>query len=122
MFAETYGNRTIRALTTGSKPHFLNPPAGFTDHALLRPRGVLLIARADQADARCGLLAEVGGLRSNIRDIDALEARRLVPILRPGYAAGGGLDPDAMEIEGHALHQGYLPGVKAAGGRLGPHP
>jgi D-arginine dehydrogenase len=118
MYTETYGNRTIRALTTGSKPHYLDPPPGFTDHALLRPRGVLLIARADQAASRQALIAELGGLRANVRDLDTTEASRLVPILRPGYATGAVFDVDAMEIEVHALHQGYLRGLKALGGQL----
>src|SRR5215470_15053861 len=68
LYAETYGNRTIRALTTGSKPDYLSPPPGFADHPLLRPRGVLMVARADQAESRHAFVAEVGGLRANIRD------------------------------------------------------
>src|SRR3546814_3430368 len=42
LYAETYGNETVRALTTGGKPFYLDPPAGFADHPLLRPRGVVL--------------------------------------------------------------------------------
>src|SRR5262249_19231614 len=82
------------------------------------PRGVLMVARADQAESRHAFVVEVGGLRANIRDVDAAEARRLVPILKPGYAAGGVLDPEAMEIEVHALHQGYLRALRARGARL----
>jgi len=78
---------------------------------------VLLIARADQAASRQALIAELGGLRANVRDVDAAEASRLVPILRPGYAVGAVLDVDAMDIEVHALHQGYLRGLKAQGGQ-----
>jgi D-arginine dehydrogenase len=118
LYAETYGNRTVRGLTTAGKAFYLDPPAGFTEHPLLRPRGVMLIGRADQEASLERFLAEVAGLRSNIRRIDLAEAHRRSPVLRAGYLAGAILDPDAMDIEVHALHQGYLRGLKARGGQL----
>ncbi|MEA2778903.1 MAG: D-arginine dehydrogenase [Rhodospirillaceae bacterium] len=118
LYAETYGNRTIRALTTGAKSFYLNPPAGFTEHPLLRPRGVVFIGRADQQGALQHLLDEVAGLRSNIRWLDVADALAMAPVLRPGYVAGAVIDPDAMDIEVHALHSGYLKGLKARGGQV----
>jgi D-arginine dehydrogenase len=41
-----------------------------------------------------------------------------VPVLRAGYAVAAVFDPDAMDIDVHALHQGYLRGLKARGGQL----
>src|SRR5260221_7335900 len=81
LYAETYGNRTVRGLTTAGKAFYLDPPAGFTEHPLLRPRGVMLIGRADQEASLAGFLAEVAGLRSNIRRIDPAEAYRRSPVL-----------------------------------------
>ena len=118
LYAETYGNRTIRGLTTGGKAFYLDPPPGFTEHPLLRPRGVMFVGRADQQTALDRLLAEVAGLRSNIRRIEVTEAYAHAPVLRPGYVAGAVLDPDAMDIEVHALHHGYLRGLKARGGQV----
>jgi D-arginine dehydrogenase len=118
LYAETYGNRTIRGLTTGGKAFYLDPPPGFTEHPLLRPRGVMFIGRADQQAALDRFLAEVAGLRSNIRRIEVAEAYARSPALRPGYVAGAVLDPDAMDIEVHALHHGYLRGLKARGGQM----
>src|SRR6266478_2763598 len=69
LYAETYGNRTVRALTTGGKKFYLDPPAGFSEHPLLRPRGVMFIGRAEQRGSLDRFLAEVAGLRSNIRRI-----------------------------------------------------
>jgi D-arginine dehydrogenase len=117
LYAEAYGNRTVRALTTGGKEFYLNPPTGFSEHALLRWRGVLFIGRNDQLGSLDRLLAEVRGLRSNIRQIDAAAVISFVPVLRPGYAAAAIFDPGAMDIDVHALHQGYLRGMKARGGR-----
>jgi D-arginine dehydrogenase len=118
LYAETYGNRTIRALTTGAKGFYLDPPAGFAEHPLLRPRGVVFIGRADQQGALQHLLDEVAGLRSNIRWLDVADALAMAPVLRPGYVAGAVIDPDAMDIEVHALHSGYLKGLKARGGQV----
>jgi D-arginine dehydrogenase len=118
LYAETYGNRTIRGLTTGGKAFYLDPPPGFTEHPLLRPRGVMFVGRADQQAALDRFLAEVAGLRSNIRRIEVTEAYAHSPVLRPGYVAGAVLDPDAMDIEVHALHHGYLRGLKARGGQV----
>ena len=118
LYAETYGNRTVRALTTGGKKFYLDPPAGFSEHPLLRPRGVMLIGRADQQASLDRFLAEVAGLRSNIRRISLAEAYALSPVLREGYVADAVLDPDAMDIAVHALHQGYLRGLKAHGGQI----
>src|SRR5687768_11722324 len=47
LYAEIYGNQTVRALTTGGKEFYLRPPAGFTEHPLLKPRGILFIGRED---------------------------------------------------------------------------
>ncbi len=118
LYAETYGNRTVRGLTTGGKDFYLNPPAGFADQPLLHPRGVMFIGRPDQQGSLDAFLAEVSGLRSNIRAISAEEAYRRSPVLKPGYVGGAVLDPDSMDIDVNALHQGYLRGLKARGGEL----
>jgi D-arginine dehydrogenase len=118
LYAETYGNQTVRALTTGGKQFYLDPPAGFTEYPLLRSRGVLFIGREDQRRSLDNLLMEVSGLRSNIRPIDAKTLGSYIPVLRDGYAAAAVFDPDAMDIDVHALHHGYLRGLKARGGQL----
>jgi D-arginine dehydrogenase len=118
LYAETYGNATVRALTTGGKGFYLNPPSGFASHPLLLPRGVVFIGRTDQRRSLDHFLDEVAGLRSNIRRIDAAEVEASVPVFRPGYLADAVLDPDAMDIDVHALHQGYLRGLKARGGQV----
>ncbi len=118
LYAETYGNQTVRALTSAGKAFYLDPPGGFAEHPLLRPRGAAFIGRADQRAALDRLLAEIGGMRGNIRRLDPPEIEAMVPALRPGYVGAAVFDPDAMDIDVHALHQGYLRGMKARGGRL----
>ncbi|WP_119460815.1 NAD(P)/FAD-dependent oxidoreductase [Rhodospirillaceae bacterium SYSU D60014] len=118
LFAETYGNRTIRALTSGSRAFYLDPPRGFTEHPLLTPRGALFIARPDQTESLDRLLEEVAGLRSNIHRLDGRQATNMVPTLKSDYVADAVVDPDAMDIEVHGLLHGYLRGFRARGGKL----
>ena len=39
-----------------------------------------------------------------------------VPVLRPEAAHCGVFEPDAMDMDVHAIHQGFLRGARAAGG------
>ena len=118
LFSETYGNRPVRALTVASRPFYEAPPAGFAASPLLTPRGVLFVGRVDQGAALGRLHAEGSALVGNLRRLDAAEIRRMIPVLREGYAAGGVLEPDARDIDVHALHQGFLRGLRARGGSI----
>jgi D-arginine dehydrogenase len=115
MFLETYGNPTIRAITSGSRQFFLDPPDGFAEHPLLTPRGALSVGRPDQLDELDRSARELG---ASARRLDAAETLGLVPVLRPEVVAGGILEPDAMDIDAHGLHQGFLRGMGARGGKL----
>ena len=118
LFSETYGNAIIRGLSVGSRGFFRAPPEGFAAHALLSPRGALCVGRADQL-AKLDAAAEEGRrLVASVRRIDRHEARNLVPALRPEAAVGAVFEPEAMDIDVHALHHGFLRGLKARGGRL----
>src|SRR3546814_15466442 len=68
LFAETYGNKPIRALTVASRDFLMHPPAGFTDGPILTPRGALHAGTAEQAAAL---------------DPNHDESLRLVPTVRP---------------------------------------
>ena len=85
---------------------------------VLGPGGFAVVGREDQRGSLAGLLAEVSGMGSNIRRIDPAAFAAMVPVFRPGYVADAMIDPDAMDIEVHALHHGYLRGLKARGGEI----
>jgi D-arginine dehydrogenase len=118
LFTEAYGNRVVRALTVTSRAFYEAPPPGFTDHPMLTPRGALFVAPAEQLPALERHYRDCHALVASIARIDAAEARRIVPVLRADYVAGGVHEPDAMDIDVNALHQGYLRGLRARGGRL----
>ncbi len=114
LFSETYGNAAIRALTAGSRRLYEQPPASFAT-PLLSPRGVILVARPDQA-AR--LQRWVASVVSAASAMTAAEVLARVPLLRPDYVGAGAFEPGAMDIDVHALHDGYLRGAKARGAAL----
>lgn len=118
VYAETYGNAAIRALTTGSRAFFMAPPDGFADHPILTARGALHVGPAEAAPRLERLAAELRRLVASVRTVDASEIRALCPALRPDVAAAGLYEPEAMDIDVHALHRGFLRGAQAAGATL----
>ena len=118
VFTEAYGNRAIRGITAASRAFYDSPPEGFGSDPLLTPRGALFVGRADQQVTLQQHYDDCHALVPSVALVDGLEVCRLVPIMRPDYAAGGVHEPDAMGIDVNALHQGYLRGLKARGGVL----
>ena len=118
LFTETYGNLTIRTLTSAGRAFFQAPPAEFGEHPLLTPRGTLMTARADQIGALEAALAQTPTTVEPVRRIDAAEAIALNPALNPDYIAAAIYEPAARDIDVHALHGGYLRALRQRGGRL----
>ena len=118
LFAPSYGGREIRALTRASLGFFTQPPAGFVGQPLLQPRGCMYIANAGQRDRLEAMVRELRSSGGRLATIDAIAARTQVPSLRPGYVVAAAVDPDAMDIDVDALHQGFLRGAREAGAVL----
>jgi D-arginine dehydrogenase len=118
LFVQTHGPSVIRALSRGAKSFFLDPPAGFTEHPLLAERGMLLIGRDDQAELLEQSFAQSARHIAGVRRLDPKAACKLVPLLREDYVAGAVLDPEAMDMDVHAIHWGFIRGMRARGGRL----
>ncbi len=118
LFVQTHGPSVIRALARGAKNFFLDPPAGFAEHPLLTPRGMLLIGREDQAALLEQTLVHSARHIAGVRRLDLKAARDLVPLLREDYVAGAVLDPEAMDMDVHAIHWGFIRGIRARGGKL----
>ncbi len=108
LFTETYGNEATRALTVGSRGFFVEPPDGFAEHPLLTPRGAIMIGREDQRAALDEGYAASRTLVPSAAYLDAAEVRERVPVVDPDYVAGGVFEPDSMDMDVHAIHQGFL--------------
>jgi D-arginine dehydrogenase len=118
LFMESYGTPQVRALTMASRAFLQHPPPGFTEHPLLTPRGALMVARPGQEAQLDAHWEVLRGIAPSARRLDAEGARALLPALRAGQVAGGVYEPDAADMDVHAIHQGYLRGMRRAGGRL----
>ncbi|WLW60688.1 FAD-dependent oxidoreductase [Achromobacter aegrifaciens] len=118
MFMETYGTDQIKALTRASRTFYENPPQGFSEHPLLSPRGVLYIATPEQQDLLRQVYDDFRSQSPNVTLIDAEAAVERVPCLRADQICGAIEEPDARDIDVHALHQGFLRGMARQGAVL----
>ena len=124
LFMESYGTPQVRALTLASRAFFDAPPAGL--HRRIR---CCAARRADgrRATARrrsCDEHWEV--LRSDHRRAAAARCRRGLRA-RAGAAPrthvlGAVFEPDAADMDVHAIHQGFLRGIRAPAARWSATP
>ncbi len=117
-YTALYGNRAIRALTRLGKAFFDDPPAGFTDHPILAPRGALFVVSAQQRDKMRELADFAASEEVPVRELSKDETLAMVPVLRPDAFECGLHEPESTDIDVHALHQGYLRGLRARGGKV----
>lgn len=118
LFMESYGPAQVRALTRASRAFFEAPPSGFSEHPLLTPRGAMMVATHGQEGALAQLWDDLRAVTTNARLLDAVATCVQVPALRPERVLGAVLEPDAADMDVHAIHQGFLRGLRRAGGRL----
>ncbi len=118
LFMESYGTPQVRALTMASRAFLQNPPAGFSQHPLLTPRGAMFVGTHGQEGLLDAQWAVLRAVTPNARRLSAEEAHAVVPVLRQNLLAGALYEPDASDMDVHAIHQGYLRGMRQAGGRL----
>ena len=118
LFMESYGTPQVRALTMASRAFLQAPPTGFCEHPLLSVRGALMVAAPGQE----ALLAEhwqvLRAITPRAQLLDRAGACALVPVLRPERVLGAVFEPDAADMDVDALHQGYLRGLRHAGGAV----
>jgi len=118
IYMQAYGNKTVRGLTRNSYEFYTNPPKGFSDKPLLRERGAIFLATKEQK-----ILAEqhYKEMKNEVNNLELLEGealRSLVPVINTDIYTSGIFEKDAMDIDTHAVHQGYINGFKGNGGTL----
>lgn len=107
----------LRDLTARSQPFFEADHPEIDARPLTCPRGLLMLARLDQADH----LRHLRGLAPSdapLRCLDADELRGQVPVLRPGYAERGLFDPRVRDLDVPLLMELHRRRLAAAGGAL----
>jgi D-arginine dehydrogenase len=118
LYEPTLGTAMVRAFNTASASFLRSPPSGFADRPLFSRRGELTIADDSQRAALNDILSLDGLGGHSIREISAAEALAKLPILRPDLVGFACYEPDVMDMDVNAIHQGFLRGFTAHGGTL----
>lgn len=109
MYLVTYGGAVIRALTVASR-------GMFDEVGALSPLPNLYVALGGHADAIAALHREVEALAPDVELLTPAEVAAVQPLVRADRVEAGLLEPSAMAIDVHALHQHYVHGLRARGG------
>jgi D-arginine dehydrogenase len=117
LFTRNYGPAAVRAISAVSYGFFQAPPAGFTDHPLLTPRGGLSVALKGDEKLLDKVLA-FGTETNPVFDVDLAEAMRLAPLLRPELIGRAVLEPGVLDMDVDAIHRGFLKGLATRGGKV----
>ena len=117
LFSEIYGGHAVRALSRASRDFFFKPPIGFADCPLVKPRGALYIASAEQVPALDDFLANPD-VQHAVQRVTPEQALAACPILKQEYVRASLFEQAACDVDVNALHTGYLAQFKRQGGML----
>ena len=114
LFAESYGNPAVRALTRASRGFYLaaDRPLPFT-----QPRGALFVATTAQREALEALYEVLSAASPGIALLDPETALELCPALRRDTLSGAVHDRDARDIDVAAVVDHYVREFRSNGGR-----
>ncbi len=115
LFSCNYGPSVIRALSRASGSFFQDPKSRFIASPLLKPRGLVFIARKDQQEAIEAARQELG---SSVNMLAKKQALDLLPLLREEYLHTALYEEGSSDIDVDALLQHYLKTFKANEGEL----
>ena len=118
MFMESYGPPQARALTRASRAFYAAPPAGFVETPILSPRGALYVAWSAHAVQLGEIERSLRATGTLIEHLSPADTLARVPVLRAANLLGALWEADAMDVDVHALHQGYLRGARRHGALL----
>ncbi len=104
LYEPTYGLPPVVGLTIASGD-YLRAAEG-----VLSPRGLLMVAKSDQATEFAAECAALG-----VCDISVTEARALVPVLNPETVAFAAFGDHALDIDTDLLLQGFARTARANG-------
>ena len=106
----------MRSVVLYGRPFFDSPPTGFASGPLMRKRGNLMFVRPGDEQTAEAFFQEAQPLNPTLQEISADRALEIVPFLRREEIARALYEPENCEIDVDALHQGFLRGLRAAGG------
>ena len=116
--AYDFHNKALLALTQASRRELESPSAAFHAGSLLHNRGLLYVATREELGALQAVYQTVSAAFPGVQWVDSGFIRRVLPELSDEYAGNAIFDPEAADIDVHALHQAYLRGFRHRGGRV----
>ena len=117
VFSEYYGNHVVRALTAASRAFYTFPPPGF-NRPLLSPRGTIALCPHGAEKQFAAALASGSAAPTPAREISPDDVQRRCPAVRRDWYTRALLRPAAADIDVAAVHQGFLRGIRSAGGQV----
>jgi len=113
-FAAAYGKKVVREFTGCCEGFFRQPPEGFSELELLRPRDCMFFGRADQ-EAQLRLMQQDNPA---LVRISAKQVFERVPVFAEGYLHSGLWEERGGDLDVDAILQGYLRLFRRRGGTL----
>ncbi len=107
-YAETYGGPGVQPLSSASKAFLFNPPADFSEAALVKPRGALYMARQDQVPLLENQYQRFKAATPALRFLSSSEIQNLAPMMHRDWCEAALYDPDCKDMDVAAIHAGYL--------------
>jgi D-arginine dehydrogenase len=117
MLVEAYGPPPMRRLTRMSRAFFEAPPEGFAEAPLGRRRGTLVYGGPGD-EARLVRGYDFARESTRVEWLNGHEVREACPLLRPGVAEAGFLEPGSLDLDTDALLQGFARSARRAGARF----
>lgn len=114
LFAESYGNTEVRALTRASRDFYL---AANGERPFTQARGVLFVATGEQREDLDSLHATLSAASPRVALLEPAAAMGLCPALRSDTLSAALLDPDARDIDVAAVVDYYARLFRSRGGR-----
>jgi D-arginine dehydrogenase len=112
-FAASYGKKVIREITACCEGFLREPPEGFCESELFRPRDCMYFGREDQAEK----LLEMQADNPRLQFVDARTVCERVPVLSPGYVYGAMWDSRGGDLDVDAMLQAFLKQFRHRGGQ-----
>lgn len=113
LYTECYGEEPIRRLSLASKPYFVNrdEPFGTT-------RGVMFLTPNGDSTVLDDFYATFSPLVPNLEILSPVEVNALVPVIPTDKTQGAVLEPDALDLDVHAIVTSYARTIRANGGTI----
>lgn len=117
LFGEGHGPEPVRRLCGMSRNFFTEPPDGFSDAPLCRPRKIVVYGGADDL-GRLRTEYDLAGRTAIVEWLDGGELAAACPLLARGVAAAGFLEPNGFDLDPHALLQAFARVMRRNGGAI----